>query len=102
MPNHDSNLDNIVPRFGSLANARVTPVVLIGVWTIFLPVTIGAAGFVVSNWSQTSDIITSLLASIAPLFVLAIGAAILWQTTWRYVHRPSNNVKSGDSPGSPT
>ena len=39
----DSELDNVVPRFELLANTKVTLVVLIGVWMIFLPVTIGAA-----------------------------------------------------------
>ena len=83
----DSDLDNVVPRFGLLANTKVTLVVLIGVWIIFLPVTIGAAVTMATYWLPSSNLLASMIASIPPLFVLALSSAILWSTTKRFQMR---------------
>ena len=83
----DGDLDNVVPRFGSLANTKVTLVVLIGVWMIFLPVAIGAAVTMATYWLGTSNLLASLVASIPPLFVLALSSAILWTITKRFQMR---------------
>ncbi len=83
----DSDLDNIVPRFGLLANTKVTLVVLIGVWIIFLPVTIGAAATVGTYWLGNINLLASLVASIPPLFVLTLSSVILWRITRRFQKR---------------
>ena len=84
----DSELDNVVPRFELLANTKVTLVVLIGVWMIFLPVTIGAAVTVATYWLGASNLLASLVASVLPIFVLALSSAILWHITKRFQTRP--------------
>lgn len=89
MLDQDRSLDNFVPRFGLLLTTRITPVVLIGVWLIFLPTTIGAAIAAVSAWNNSSDLFTSLISTTVPLFVIAIGTVILLHTTRRYVRSNS-------------
>ena len=83
----DSDLDNVVPRFGLLAGTKVKLVVLIGVWIIFLPITIGAAVTMATYWLPSSNLLASMIASIPPLFVLALSSAILWSTTTRFQMR---------------
>ena len=70
---------------------RITPVVLIGVWLIFLPTVIGAAIAAVSAWIHSSDLFTSLISTSVPLFVIAIGTIILLHTTRRYALRNSKS-----------
>ena len=93
MSDDEGNLDNFVPRFAPLATVQVTPVVLVGVWLIFLPVTLGAAVAFVSYWLPPSDLFASLVASIPPLFIFTLASAILLRTTRRYLYRTSNRVK---------
>ncbi len=83
----DGKLDNVVPRFGLLAGTKVTLVVLIGVWIIFLPLTIGAAFTMAAYWLPSSSLLASVVASIPPLFILALSSAILWSTTKRFQMR---------------
>ena len=72
MLDHDKNLENYVPRFGALYTTRVKPVVLVGIWVIFLPVTMAAAAALVMSW-DTRDFFTSLLASVVPLTLPKTG-----------------------------
>jgi spore maturation protein SpmA len=89
MIDHDRSLDNFVPRFGLLSTTRITPIVLIGIWIIFLPATIVAAVAAVAYWSNSADLFNSFLSATVPLFVAAIGMVILFQTTRRYLQRNS-------------
>ena len=84
MLDHDRGLDNLVPRIGLLSTTRITPIVLIGVWMLFLPATIVAAVATVASWSST-DLFSSFMSATVSLFVVAIGVLILFQTTRRYL-----------------
>ena len=66
MIDHDRGLDNYVPRFGLLSTTRITPIVLIGIWMIFLPVTIVAAVAVVGSWSTSADLFSSFMSATLP------------------------------------
>ena len=87
MIDHDRGLENYVPRFGLLSTTRITPIVLIGIWMIFLPATIVAAVAAVGSWSASSDLFSSFLSATLPLCVVAIGVVILFQSTRRYLQR---------------
>ena len=87
MIDHDRGLDNYVPRFGLLSTTRITPVVLIGIWMLFLPATIVAAVAAVAYWSTSTGLFSSFMSAILPLFVVVFGVVILFQTTRRYRQR---------------
>ena len=89
----DTKLDNVVPRFGLLANVKVTTVVLIGVWMIFLPVTLFAFAILLTYWVSTANLFASFIASILPMLVLVLSSAILLRTTRQFQLRTSNRVK---------
>ncbi len=98
----DSKLDNFVPRFSLLANVKVTTVVLIGVWMIFLPVTLFAFATMLTYWVPTANLFASLLASILPMFALVLSAAILMRTTRQFRLRTSNRVKVANNSPAPS
>ena len=89
----DAKLDNFVPRFSLLANVKVTTVVLIGVWMIFLPVALFAFATMLTYWVPTTNLFASLIASILPLLVLVLSTAILMRTTRQFQLQTSNRLR---------
>lgn len=85
----DTKLDHSVPRFGSLANVKVTTIVLIGVWVLFLPVMLAAMVFMLAYCVSAPSFLAFLVASTVPMILLVLSAAILYRTTHKYLLRIS-------------
>lgn len=81
---HDVWHENFVPKYSSLASARPSLLILIGVWLIFAPWAILSIAFGLSSLSESQNVVPTILSSIDSVFFFVLAVAVLTMQTRRY------------------
>ena len=81
---HDVWHENFVPKYSSLASAKPSLLILIGVWLIFAPGAILSIAFGLSSLSESRNVVPTILSSIDSVFFFVLAVAVLTMQTRRY------------------
>ncbi len=81
---HDVWHENFVPKYSSLASAKPSLLILIGVWIIFAPGALLSIAFGLSLLSESQNVVTAVLSSIDSVFFFVLAIAVLTIQTRRF------------------
>ena len=77
--------DFVIPKYSALATAKPSRMLLIGMWMILLPMTIGSASMAISLCQSAPDAFSAAIVFPLPFAFSLLCAAVLFRHTRRCI-----------------